>query len=64
MTNFTNSNFNNNFPQLIPINKGGDYMFYEDNRGNILTEEEVLKLNTWEMEELGIHVADIRFQGM
>ncbi len=31
-------------------------MIYQDKFGNIILEEDLLKLNVWEIEELGIHI--------
>jgi hypothetical protein len=33
-------------------------MLFEDNRGNILTAEQVDKLSYWEIDEMNIHVVE------
>ena len=34
-------------------------MLYEDDKGNLLTQEEVEKLSIWEIQERDIHISEI-----
>ena len=36
-------------------------MLFEDSKGNLLMPEEVDELSPWEIEERGIHLADMSF---